>query len=315
MSSQEDTKGGKPPDEPEPPDINLDSSSGPFNEPTPQAHPVSQLQGDTPDPISPATAEQDKTGSEDIQITVEARSTASQASDISSLDPNDTPVEVPSSEGQQGEAELTSSAIDPETKEAVQPPVSTADQIPATTTPSNLSQTANTLATTTTTQSVATTVTTSNIQPTIATISPASTPEKEAKSALPVPGLTDPGSEEQEAEQPANVSPETVVQTAIEDLYTAHSMSNLQLTDDVASEMDPKLENTISGGPGPQPLSSTPNRPLLEPPNNLNVSATTSSDQLGSTIHAGHESTMSLTGYDSASNIFHTDASSNIPAV
>ncbi len=115
-----------------------------------------------------------------------------------------------------------------------------------------------------------------------------------------------------------------VVQTSIEDLYTAHSMSNLQLRDDTASEMDPKLENTTSGGPGPssdfqdpatqQPLSSTPNRPLKEPQNNLNVSATTSSDQLGSTIHTAHDSTMFVPGFESASNIFLGDASSNIPA-
>ena len=195
MSSPEDTKGGKPPDEPEPPDINLDSSSGLFNEPTPQAHPVSQPQGDTPDPISPATAEQDKTESEDVQTSVEAHSTASQMFDISSLDPNDTPVEISPSEVHQGEAEQEGSAVDPKPKEAAQPPVSTADHTPATTTPSNLSQTANTLATTTTTQSVATTITSSNTQSTIATISPASTPEKEANPALPVPGLTDMGSE------------------------------------------------------------------------------------------------------------------------
>ena len=175
----------------------------------------------------------------------------------------------------------------------------------------------------TTTQSIATTPTTSNILPTIANISPASTPEKEALPAIPVPGLTDPSSEEQEAEQPANVSPEMVVQTSIEDLFTAHSMSNLQLRDDTASETDPKPENTTSGGPGPssdlpdpatqQPLRSTPNRPLEEPQNNLSVSATASSDQLGSTIHTAHDSTMSTPGLESASNICLGDASSNIP--
>ncbi len=116
-----------------------------------------------------------------------------------------------------------------------------------------------------------------------------------------------------------------VVQTSIEDLFTAHSMSNLQLRDDTASEMDPKPENVTPGGPGPsldlgnpatqQPLSSTPARPLMEPQNNLNVSATASSEQLGSTIHTAHDSTMSLTGFESASNIFLGEASSSIPAV
>ncbi len=174
-------------------------------------------------------------------------------------------------------------------------------------------------------QSVANTMTLSNTQSTIATISPASTPEKEAHPALSVPRLADPGSEEQEAEQQADVSPEMVVQRSIEDLYAAHSMSNLQLRDDSVPGTDPGLDNITSGGPGPnpdnqnpatqQPLSSTPNRPLQEPQSNLSVSATVSSDQLGSTIHAAHDSTTSLTGYDSASNIFHTDASSSIPAV
>ncbi len=206
MSSPEDTKGGEPPDKPEPPDTNLDSSSGPFNEPTPQAHSVSQPQGVTSDPVSPDNAEHDKTRSEDVQTTVEAHSTVSQGSDISSIDPHDTPVETQSIEGQQGEAEQEGSAVDPEIQEAAQPPVSAANQTPASTTPSNLPQTANTLATTTTTQSVATIMTPSNTQTTIANISPASSPKKEAYSAIPVPGLTDPGSEEQEAEQQANLS-------------------------------------------------------------------------------------------------------------
>ena len=115
-----------------------------------------------------------------------------------------------------------------------------------------------------------------------------------------------------------------VVQRSIEDLFTAHSMSNLQLGDDTASEMDPKLENTTSGGPGlssdlqdpatQQPLSSTPNRPLQEPQNNLSVSATVSNEQIGSTIHTAHDSTMSVPGFESASNIFLGDASSSIPA-
>ncbi len=325
MSSKEDMEGGKPPEEPKPPDINLDSSSGPSDKPTPQAHSMSQPQGDTPDPVSPATAEQDKTGSEDVQVTVEARSTASQASDISSLDPNDTPVEVPSSEDQQGEAEQDGSAGDPEPEEAAQPPVSTAVQTPATTTPSNPSQIANTTATMTTTQSVATTMTSSNIQTTIAVIHQASEPVTEAKTAIPVPGLTDPSSDDQVAEPKTRVSPEQMLQTSIEDLYAAHSMSGLKLGDDSVPEMDPKPENITSGGPDPssdsqnpatqQPLSSTPARPLTEPQNNLNVSPTASSEQLGSTIHTAHDSTTSLTGFESASNIFLGDASSSIPAV
>ena len=82
-------------------------------------------------------------------------------------------------------------------------------------------------------------MTLSNTQSTIATISPASTPEKEAHPGIPVPGLTDPGSEEQEAKPQANVSPEMVVQRSIEDLYTAHSMTNLQLMDDTDPGMEP----------------------------------------------------------------------------
>ena len=94
MSSKEDTEGGRPPDEPKPPDINLDSSSGPSDEPTTQAHPVSQPQGVTSDPVSPDTTEHDKTESEDVRTTVEAHTTVSQGSDISSIDPHDTPVEI-----------------------------------------------------------------------------------------------------------------------------------------------------------------------------------------------------------------------------
>ena len=323
--TSEDLKGGEPPDKPEPPDLNLDSSTGPFNEPNTQAHSVSQPQGVTSDPVSPDNAEHDKTESADVETTVEAHGTMSQASDVSSIDPFELPLELRSTEGQQGEAEPEGSAVDPETEEIVQPPISTAVQTPATTTPSNPSPIANTTATTTTTQSVAITTTSSNIQSTIAIIHQASEPVKEANPAIPVPGLTNLGSEEQEAEQQAHVSPEMVVQTSIEDLFTAHSMSHLQLRDDTASDADPKPENVTPGGPGPssdsqnpatqQPLSSTPARPLTEPQNNLNVSATASSEQLGSTIHAAHDSTTSLTGFDSASNIFLGETSSSVPAV
>ncbi len=325
MSSTEDREGGRSPDKPKPPDINLGNSSGPSNEPTSQAHPVSQPQGVASDPVSPDNTEHDKSESEDAGTTVEAHTTVSQSSDISSLDPHDTPVETQSIEGQQGEVEQEVSAVDPDTEEAVQPPASTAVQTPATTTPSNPSQFANTTATTTTTQSVATTLTSSNIQHTIAIIHQASEPVTEAKSAIPVPGLTDPSSEDQVAEPETRVSPEQLVQTSIEDLFAAHSMSSLKLRDDSVPEVDPKPEDTTSGGPGPspdsqnpatqQPLSSTPARPLTEPQNDLNVSATVSGERLGSTIHAGPGSTTSLTGYDSASSIFHTDASSNIPAI
>ncbi len=113
--------------------------------------------------------------------------------------------------------------------------------------------------------------------------------------------------------------------TSIQDLYAAHSMSGLKLGDDAVSETDPTPENVTSGGPGPssdpqhpatqQPLSSTPARPLTEPQNNLNVSATASSDQLGSTIHTAHDSTTSLTRFESASNIFLGNTSSGILAV
>ncbi len=40
-----------------------------------------------------------------------------------------------------------------------------------------------------------------------------------------------------------------------------------------------------------------------------------SSEQLGNTIHAAHDSTTSVSGFEGASDIFHGDASSNIPAV
>ncbi len=60
MSSSKERKGGEPPDPPEPPDINLESLFGPSNEPAPQAHTVSQPQGDTSDPISPVNTEHAK---------------------------------------------------------------------------------------------------------------------------------------------------------------------------------------------------------------------------------------------------------------
>ncbi len=132
MSSKEDTEGGRPPEEPKPPDINLGDSSGPSNEPTSQAHLVSQPQGVTSDPVSPDNTEHDETGSKDARTPVEAHTTVSQGSDISSIDPHDTPVESQSIEDQQGEAEQQSSAVEPETPEAAQPPASTADQNPAT---------------------------------------------------------------------------------------------------------------------------------------------------------------------------------------
>ncbi len=74
----------------------------------------------------------------------------------------------------------------------------------------------------TTTQSVAKTTTTSNAHATIATINPASTPKKEAESAIPVPGLTDPSSEEQAAEPRSDVSPKQVVRRVIEAHYMSH---------------------------------------------------------------------------------------------
>ncbi len=95
MSSSEDTKGGDPYKQPETPDTGLDSSPGPSNKPTPQAHTtVSQTQGDTSRPISPANAEHDIT-EDDVQILVEAHSTMSQGSDISSLASDSLPVEQP----------------------------------------------------------------------------------------------------------------------------------------------------------------------------------------------------------------------------
>ncbi len=88
--------------------------------------------------------------------------------------------------------------------------------------------------------------------------------------------------------------------------------------------MDPKPNNVTSGGPRPlsenqipsahHPLNSTPNRPLSEPQNDLIVSATASSEQLGSTILTAHDSTTSVQGFESVSDIFHGDASSGVPA-
>ena len=186
MSSSEDRKGSEPPDPPEPTDINLESLFGPSDEPVPQAHTVSQPQGDTSHPISPVNTEHDKTEGDDVQTAVEAHSTMSQESDVSSIDHYELPADQGSIEENQDEAEAEGSAVNPETPEAVQPPVSTAAQTPATTTTSNLPQTALTTATTTTTQSVATTTTTSNTHTTIAIIHQASTSEKEAEPAIPV---------------------------------------------------------------------------------------------------------------------------------
>ncbi len=92
MSSLEDQKEGKPPDPPEPPDYNLVSLFGPSHEPTPQVHTVSQLQGDTSRPTSPTPAEHGKS-EDDVPATVEARSTMSQESDVSSIDPHALPAE------------------------------------------------------------------------------------------------------------------------------------------------------------------------------------------------------------------------------
>ncbi len=130
----------------------------------------------------------------------------SQESDLSSLDPFELPVALRPVEETQGGTDANNNAIETETPEAVQPPVSTAAQTPATTTPRNLPQTAPTMATTTTTQSVAATTTTSNTNTTIAIAHQASTPEKEATPAIPVPGLTDPSPEELAADQGSGIS-------------------------------------------------------------------------------------------------------------
>ena len=208
--------------------------------------------------------------------------------------------------------------------ETEQPPVSTAAQTPATTTTSNLTQTAITTATTTTTQSVATTVTTSNINALIASTQPTSTPDTEAPPATPVPGLTEPTPKKLAAAEGSGITPRTDVQTAIEDHVVSYSMSGLQLGDQMTAGTDPKPGNLTLGGPGPHsdgqtpsaqpPMSSTPNKPFQELQNVSPVSATVSSEQLGSTINAAHGSTTSVPGFESASDIFHGDASSDVLA-
>ncbi len=226
----------------------------------------------------------------------------SQESNVSSIDPYSLPVEDGTIEENPGKTEDHGSPVDPE-----------AAQTPATTTPTSNPQT-TAMAITTTTQSVATTTTPSNIQHPIAIAHQASEPDTEAKSAIPVPGLTDLSSEDPVAEPETRVSPGQFVQSSIEDLYAAHSMSGLRLGDDSVPETDPKPEDGTSDGPGPspdvsnpsaqQPLSSTPNKPLTEQPTSSDISATASSEQLGSTIPAATDSTMSVTGFESASGFF-----------
>ncbi len=102
-------------------------------------------------------------------------------------------------------------------------------------------------------------------------------------------------------------------------------MSGLQLGDNSVPEMGPRPENVTSCGPGPSPdvsnppaqhpLSSTPNKPLTEQPHSSDVSATASSEQLGSTIPAASNSTLSATGFESAADLFLGESSSNVPAV
>ncbi len=58
-------------------------------------------------------------------------------------------------------------------------------------------------------------------------------------------------------------------------------------------------------------MSSTAVRPQMQPQNITAVSATMSSENLGSSIHTAHDSTTSVPGYDSASIVFHRDTSSN----
>ncbi len=323
MSSSEDTKGGDPDKLPEPPDTGQDSSTGLFNEPTPEAHTtVSQTQGDVSRPTSPAEAEHGKSET-DVQVPVEAHATMNQGSDISSLDADSLTVKQKLIEGIQGEADSNNAAVEPKTPETEQPPVSMAVQTTDTTTTSNLTQTALTTATTTTTQSVATT-TTSNTHSTIALVHQASIPEKEAISATPVPGLTDPSSEELAAAEGSGVAPQQHLKTAINDQLVSYSMSGLQLGNHSIPEMDPKSDKVTSGGSGPlsenqnpsaqPPMSSTPNKPFQELQNVSPVSATVSSEQLGSTINAAHGSTTSVPGFESASDIFHGDASSDVLA-
>ncbi len=309
MSSSEDQPKGKPPEPPEPPDSNPVSSTGPSNEPTPQAHSVSQTQGDSSHPTSPAKPEHGKP-EDDVPAVVEAHVTLSQESNVSSIDPYSLPVEEGTIEDESGKTEDPSSSVDPE-----------AAQTPATTTPVSNPQT-TAMATTTTTQSVALTTTSSNAPNLVA--NPASQPETEAKQALPVPGLTDPSPEELDATPGSHVSPEQFVQTAIEGHFISHSMSGLQLGGDSVPGMGPVPENIVSGGPGPSPdvsnlaaqhpLSSTPNQPLTEQRIGPNVSATTSIEQLGSTISAP-DSTLSVPGFESASDLFSGETGSNVPAV
>ncbi len=260
VTSSEDTKGSEPPEPPKPPDINLESLFGPSDEPVPQAHSVSQAQGDTSHPISPANTEHDKTEDDDVQIAVEAHSTVSQESDISSLDHFELPAQLRSVEETQGEADSNNAAVEPETPEAVQRPVSTAAQTPATTTTSNLSQTTPTMATTTTTQSVATTTTTSNTHTTVPIIHQASTPEKEATPATPIPGLTNLSPEELAADQGSSISPEQYVQTVIEDHFVS-PMSGLQLGGSEARECHIGWARTILGQPKPVYSTTTEQHP------------------------------------------------------
>ncbi len=172
----------------------------------------------------------------------------SQESDVSSIDPFELPIESRPVEENQGEADSNNAAVEPKTPEAAQPSVSMAALTPATTTTSNLSQTAPTTATTTTTQSVAITTTTSNTHTTIAIIHQASTPEKEAIPAIPVPGLTDPSPEQLAADEGSGVSPQQDLQTAIQEHYVSFSMSGLQLGDRSIPEADPKPDNTTLVG-------------------------------------------------------------------
>ncbi len=95
---------------------------------------VSQTQGDVSHPTSSVEAEHGKLET-DVQTPVEAHATMSQESDISSLASVLAPLEQKQTEDLQGEAEPEGSAIDPESSETEQPPVSVAPQTPATTTP------------------------------------------------------------------------------------------------------------------------------------------------------------------------------------
>ncbi len=68
--------------------------------------------------------------------------------------------------------------------------------------------------------------------------------------------------------------------------------------------------------PSTQPLlNNTPNKPLTELQDSSNVSATVSSELLGSTIHAAHDSTTAVPGFESASDLFRGDSGSNVLAV